>query len=79
MLGGRDALSDFLEGRVLGEKTMMSYSHSPGPCGMSGDVVIHGYTFMARTPRAGSFIIDWIKMQPPVYHREPFSQGACGF
>lgn len=41
---------------------MMSYRHLPGPRGMSGDVVIHGYTFMATTPRAGSFIIDWIKM-----------------
>lgn len=41
---------------------MMSCSHSPGPHGMAGDVVIHGYTFMARTPRAVSLIIDWIKM-----------------
>lgn len=29
---------------------------------MAGDVVIHSYTFMARTPRAVSFIIEQIKM-----------------
>lgn len=40
----------------------MSCSRSPGPHRTAGDVVIHCYTFMARTPRAVSLIIDWIKM-----------------
>lgn len=52
----------FLKAVYLKGKTMMSCSHSPGPHGMAGDVVIHSYTFMARTLRAVSLIIEWIKM-----------------
>lgn len=40
---------------------MMSCSHFPGTRRMARDVVIHGYTFMSRTLRAVSFIINQIK------------------
>ena len=52
----------FSKAVFLGGKRMMSRNHLPEPHGMmGGGVVIQGYTFMARTPTAVSFITDWIK------------------
>lgn len=64
--------SDIPEGHVLGGKTMMSWGNLPKHRGMAKDVVIHSYTFMARTPRAVSIITDSIKMSCN-YYGESFS------